>query len=45
MDGWIDEVRISNVYRSDDWCTTTYNSMYHGYDGGFFSVGTEESGP
>lgn len=41
MDGTVDEIRISNVARSDDWITTEYNSMNNASDGGFFSIGSE----
>lgn len=27
LDGWVDEVRISNVARSDDWILTEYNNQ------------------
>ena len=41
-DGWIDEVRISNIVRTDDWYKTTYYTFEYCYDGGFFSIGPEE---
>ena len=39
--GYVDEYRISNVSRSNDWINTEYNSMNNATDGGFFSVGEE----
>jgi len=42
-DGIIDEVRISDIPRSEDWIKTTYNTIIYGYDTGFFSMGSEES--
>ena len=44
-DGYIDEVRISNIVRSDDWYKTTYYCFKYCFDGGFFDLGPEESGP
>jgi hypothetical protein len=43
--GWIDEVRISNIIRSNDWYETTYYTFKYCFNGGFFNVGPEESGP
>ena len=43
--GYIDEVRISSIARSNDWLKTTYNSLDSAFDGGFFSMGPEETGP
>jgi len=43
-DGIYDELRISDVARSDDWITTAYNSMNNATDGGFFSLGPQETG-
>jgi hypothetical protein len=40
FEGKIDELRISNAYRSDDWITTTYNTMMNATDGGFFDIGS-----
>ncbi len=37
-DGWIDEVRISNVMRSDAWVSATYNNGSS--PGTFYSVGS-----
>jgi hypothetical protein len=43
MAGIIDEVRISRVDHNEDWITTTFNTIDNAYDGGFFSIGPEES--
>ena len=43
MDGLIDEVHISSVDRGDDWCVTTRSSWNNAWDGGFFTMGSEES--
>ena len=43
--GNIDEVRISNIIRFDDWYKTTYYCFKYCFDGGFFDLGPEESGP
>lgn len=42
FNGTIDEVRYSDIARSDDWITTSYNTMNNATDGGFYSFGTEE---
>jgi hypothetical protein len=39
--GLIDEVRISNIDRSDDWLTTEYNNQSS--PGTFYSIATEEN--
>ena len=39
-DGLIDEVRISNVERSDDWIKTTYNTIQN--PNSFISIDNEE---
>ncbi len=41
LDGIIDELRISNVARSDAWIETSYNNQ--SAPGDFFNVGSEES--
>ena len=43
--GWIDEVRVSSIARSNNWLKTTYNSFDSAFDGGFFSLGPEETSP
>ena len=43
FDGVIDELRLSNIARSDDWLKTEYNSVANAYDGGFFTLGDEET--
>ncbi len=43
IDGRIDEVRVSNIARSAEWLSTSYNTMND--SSGFFSVGSEESAP
>ena len=45
FDGRIDELRISNIERSDNWIKASYNTMYYGFDGGFFCLGPEETTP
>ena len=40
FDGVIDEVRLSNVVRSADWVSTSYNNQHD--PGSFHSIGTEE---
>jgi hypothetical protein len=44
LNGMISEVRISSVVRSADWINTEYNNMNNATDGGFFSIGDEQSG-
>ena len=44
FDGIIDEIRISGVKLSNDWISTEYNSMNNATDGGFFILGSEQSG-
>jgi len=39
--GVIDEIRISNIVRSEDWLNTTYNTIMNASDGGFFNIGSE----
>ncbi len=41
LDGIIDEVRVSNVRRSDGWILTSYNSQNS--PAGFYTMGAEES--
>ncbi len=43
FDGIIDEVRVSDIERSQDWITTTYNTIND--PSSFFSMGPEESAP
>jgi len=44
FNGVIDEIRISkNIARNSSWITATYNTMFNGTDGGFFTFGNEES--
>ena len=43
LDGLIDECRISDISRSSDWIFTTYNTIYNGSNGGFFTLGSEET--
>jgi hypothetical protein len=42
-DGMLDEIRISDTARSNDWVSTSYNTMND--PSSFFSVGPEESAP
>jgi hypothetical protein len=43
--GILDEVRISNIDRSNDWITTEYNNQSNPGTGGFLSsVGPQEGG-
>ena len=42
-DGKIDEFRISDVSRSDCWINTNYNTVNNATDGGFFTMGAEQS--
>jgi len=41
----LDEVRVSNIVRTGDWITTTYNTINNASDGGFFTLGSEQSIP
>jgi len=41
--GWIDEIRFSNIARSDNWILTTYNNLNNCSEGGFFSLQGEAS--
>ncbi|MCK5607229.1 DUF2341 domain-containing protein, partial [Candidatus Pacearchaeota archaeon] len=41
VDGIIDEVRISNIARSNDWIATEYNNQFD--PSSFYSVGSEQS--
>lgn len=41
--GRMDEIRLSSIARSDDWINTEYNSMNNATNGGFFSLGSEET--
>ena len=43
IDGKIDEFRISNIVRTDDWIITTYNT--ESFPSTFLSFGPEEIGP
>lgn len=43
--GVIDEIRISNGQRSDNWIITTYNCIMNATNGGFFVLGGEERSP
>lgn len=43
VDGVIDEVRISQTVRNNDWLTTEYNTMRNSTDGGFFTLGGKSS--
>lgn len=40
LNGWVDEVRVSNIARSDDWVITEYNNQFT--PGSFYSE-TDES--
>ncbi|GAB5408505.1 MAG: hypothetical protein BalsKO_08700 [Balneolaceae bacterium] len=40
LNGWVDEVRVSNIARSDDWIITEYNNQFS--PGSFYSE-TEEA--
>ena len=42
--GWIDEIRLSTIVRSDDWILTTANSIINATDGGFFTLGGVQGG-
>jgi len=39
--GWVDEFRVSNVFRSEGWIATSYSTMND--PGSFMSVGVEQS--
>ena len=41
MDGRLDEIRISNIPRSNDWITTEYNNQYS--TSTFYTLGSEAS--
>jgi len=41
--GKIDEIRLSNIKRNDTWLETSYNTVNNATDGGFFSLGNEDS--
>jgi hypothetical protein len=43
FDGAIDEIRISDIERSEEWLKTTFNTQ--NYPSSFFNVGPEESAP
>ena len=43
MDGQVDEIRISDAARSEDWIATTYNNQSS--PGTFYTVGSEGTGP
>jgi hypothetical protein len=43
FNGTIDELRISNIARSEDWIKTEYNNIVNATDGGFFSLGSQET--
>ncbi|MHA2334741.1 MAG: DUF2341 domain-containing protein, partial [Candidatus Hodarchaeales archaeon] len=43
FNGTIDEVRISNIVRSNDWITTEYNNQRD--ISNFYSIGSEENSP
>jgi len=43
--GRVDEFRLSKTVRSDDWLITTYNTCNNATDGGFFTLGEEDSAP
>ena len=43
FDGAIDEIRISDIERSEEWLKTTFNTQ--NYPSSFFNVGPEESTP
>jgi hypothetical protein len=42
-EGAMDEIRVSKIFRNDDWLKTSYNTMNN--PSSFFTVGPEESGP
>lgn len=41
INGYLDEVRLSNISRSQDWIVTEYNNQNN--PGGFISLGSEQS--
>jgi len=41
MDGYLEELRVSSVVRSDAWITATYNMMVNSSSGGFLTYGSE----
>ena len=43
FNGSIDEIRISNINRTNGWIITSYNSINNASDGGFFTLGGEQS--
>ncbi|MBN1586434.1 MAG: DUF2341 domain-containing protein [Candidatus Omnitrophica bacterium] len=43
-DGFLDELRFSTEARTEDWLSTTYNTINNNITA-FYSKGTEESGP
>ncbi|MEA3318897.1 MAG: hypothetical protein U9Q88_02635, partial [Bacillota bacterium] len=43
MTGQLDEIRVSNVSRSDAWIIASYNTLWNATDGGFYSLGAQES--
>ena len=43
MDGYLDEVRVSDKKRSEEWISTQYNNQND--PSSFFSIGPEESAP
>lgn len=40
-DGYVDEIRVSNIVRSDDWILTTGNTYTNATNGSFFLMGDE----
>ena len=44
-DGLIDDLRMSNIVRSSDWISASYNNVINSYDGGFITWGVEETPP
>jgi len=42
LNGTVDELRVSDIDRSEDWITTCYNNMWNATDGGFFDIGAYE---
>lgn len=45
MSGYLDEIRISDIKRSDAWIKTTYNNINNNTNGGFYSISLNESYP
>lgn len=39
--GSIDEIRISDIVRAEDWIETTYNNINNATDGGFYTIGSQ----